>query len=100
MSSGKTAILRELKISHTEQAAQLVASKAKGNPDILQLLMQKALVGLLLVQVNDKDLSAAEKEDMDSLFTMSEYSQILYAIKKMSGGDDEGNDPRLEMITT
>lgn len=100
-STGKVVILREMQIKHTEQAAQLVAPRAKGDSTLLQLFMQKELVKLLLVQIDGKDVSADEKEDLNSILSMAEYAQVLKIIGKMNGGDDEeeGKTPKLEMIS-
>ena len=104
LSSGKTAYFREMKISHTEMAAQQVSQKAGDSSNMLQLLMQKALVQILLVAIgSDRDaqpqkLTPIQIEDMDSLFTVAEYTQVLKAIGKMTGGDDLGKEVRMEMV--
>lgn len=100
LSTGKVVILRELKISHTELAAQEVAPRANGDANVLQLLMQKALLKNLLIQVDGKDLSAAEREDMDELFSIGEYSQLLKVVQKVSGGDESGKEARLEVVNS
>jgi hypothetical protein len=100
LSTGKVVIFREMKISHTEMAAQEVAKKADGDSNLLQVFMQKALVKALLIQVDGKDLSAMDKEDMDNLFSMAEYGQVLTVIKEMSGGDDMGKSPVFEIVNS
>lgn len=97
LSSGKIVYLRELKISDTETAAQMVALKANGDNNMLQVYMQKALLQLVLVAIADatgsrQALSAMQKEDLDSLLTMGEYTQLLKVISKISGGDDMGKE--------
>lgn len=104
LSSGKVALLREMKISDTEKAAQMVASKANGEATVMAVLMQKAYLQLLLVKVgknNEEEphtVTGNEREDLDSLFTMAEYGQLLKVIGKLSGGDEAGNDPKIEMV--
>lgn len=100
LSSGKVVLLSEIKISIVEQAAQQVAPRANGDANVLQFLMQKAMLQGVLYKINDKDVTAIEREDMDSLFTMAEYSQLLSVITKMSGGDDLGKQPKLEIVTS
>lgn len=97
LSSGKVVLLREMKISHTELAAQEVAVKANGDPMVMQILMQKAVIKNLLFKIDDKEVSAVQREDMDSLFSMSEYSQLVKVVNKMSGGDEMGKDAKLEI---
>jgi hypothetical protein len=44
-------------------------------------------------------LSGADKEDLDALFDVSEYTQILQVIGKLAGGDDTAGKPlEMEMI--
>ena len=100
LSSGKVVLLHELKISHVENAAQAVAPRANGDANVLQFLMQKAILQGVLFQIDGKDVTAIEREDMDSLFSMAEYAQLLSVITKMSGGDDLGKSPRLEIVSS
>jgi hypothetical protein len=99
LSTGKVVLLRELKISHTEQAAQQVASKANGDSTLLQLLMQKQLVKNLLISIDDKALTPQEREGIDDLFSIGEYNQLLQAIREMTG-DAMGNGFRLEVVSS
>ena len=104
MSTGKVAFLTTMKIGTTEQAAQMVASKAGGDQNVLQIMMQKALLQLLLIKVGDSEeaeprtVTGNEKEDLDSLFTMVEYAQLLKVIGKLSGGDEMGKEARIEIV--
>jgi hypothetical protein len=100
LSTGKVVHMRMLKISDTEVAAQEVAPRSNGDSNVMQLLMQKALVKNLLLKYNDKDLSAAEKEDMDGLFSMAEYNQLIQVVKEMGGGDDLAKKPQLEVVSS
>jgi hypothetical protein len=99
LSSKKVVLLRELKISHTETAAQLASPRANGDSQVLQILMQKELVKLVLYKVDGKDVTPAEKENMDSLFSYSEYSQVLQVMGKLMGADDVGKSPKIELMT-
>lgn len=104
LSTGKVVYLREMKISDTEKAAQKVAKRSDGDPLMLQVLMPKELLKSLLSKVAEKegdpvrDLSATEKEDMDSLFKMVEFGQLMKVVTKMSGGDEAGNELATELI--
>lgn len=103
LSTGKIVFLRELKINDTEQAAQMVAKKADGDRNVLQILMQKALLQLVLNSTQEdansprKPVSAIDREDLDSLFNLSEYTQLLQVIGKVSGADDTGKEPTIAM---
>lgn len=104
LSTGKVVFLRQMKISDSEVAAQQVASRANGDVNVLQLLMQKALVQQLLARIaptedaEPKVVSGNEREDLDSLFTLAEYSQVLQVVGKISGADNVGKEPRIEIL--
>lgn len=99
LSTGKKVILRQMKISDTEMAAQSVAVKANGDMTILQIMMQRAIVQLLLQAINEKVVTPQEKEDLDSLFTLKEYSEVMQVVNKISGGADPlGKEPEIEII--
>ncbi len=99
LTTGKVVLIRDMKVSDSEAAAQEVAPRSNGDANVLQVLAQKALVKRLVVAVDDKALSMTEKEDIDGLFSIREYNQVLTAIKKMTG-DDGGNEPRLEVVNS
>lgn len=98
LSSKKEVLLREMKIKHTEQAAQAAAPRANGDSNVLGLLMQKELLKLLICQVDGKMPAASELEDMDDLFSISEYNQLLKVAAKLMGGDDMGKEPTTEVV--
>lgn len=103
LSTNRAVFLRKMKISDSETAAQQCALRANGDPNVLQILMQKALVQLLIIKIQEqggepRTLSANEKEDMDSLFDTSEYGQILRVINHISGGSEGGKMPVMEMV--
>lgn len=93
--SKRVAILRELKISDNQLAAKLVGNKAK-NQFEMALAMQSELIKLLLLQIDDKKLDHADKNNLDILLSVSEYSCLSKVIQKMSGGDESGEDPEME----
>ena len=99
LSSKKVIYLRDPKIADTESATQ-VSGKIAGsdNAAYLGVLFQKEMVKLLLVQINDKKLTMNEKQNLDALFTMQEYSQVSKAIQKILG--DEGNFELTPELTT
>lgn len=105
LSSGKIVQLRIMKISDTEKAAEQVAQRADGDTNLLQLYMQKALLKNLVMTVQEvggemKKLTANEKEDIDSVFTTGEYSQLLEVIGKMAGKEDSKKQATVEFSDT
>lgn len=93
LSSGKEIYFREPKIIDTEEAAKS-AGKLAGNDNQahLMILIQKEMIKRLLVQVDDKRLTALDRNNLDSLFTFKEYNQVSTAIQHLiEDGESEGN---------
>lgn len=99
LSTKKVVILRDIKISDTEKAAEEVAPRAGDNQTVFQVMMQRALLCRLVLQVDDKKPTAAQLADIDELFTMGEYNQLLQVVKQMTGGDESGKAPALEVVS-
>ena len=97
LSSGKVVLLNEMKISHQELAAQEVAAKANGDSNLLQFFMQKALVKMLIVRINDKPISKADLENLDDLLNVQEYSQVTKVMGELLGGNDL-KKPQIEVM--
>lgn len=91
LSSGKVIYLKEPSIGDTEKAAQVAGKKAGSDNQVyLGVLLQKEMIKILLVQVDDKKLSLADKEQLEKLFTFKEYNQALKAAQMVMA--DEGNE--------
>ena len=99
LSTKKIVHLRKMKISDSETAAQMASPKANKDPIVLQIMMQKCLLQLLLVNIDDKPVTGVEREDLDSLFDRGEYSQLLTVIGKLSGNEEMGKEPTLELVS-
>lgn len=99
LTSKKEVIMRPMRISDSELAAQAVGKKAGDNQILMQILLQKEIVKNLLLEIDGKKVTAAEREDLNELFTPAEYGQLLKVINKMSGGDDLGNEPVIEVVS-
>lgn len=91
LSSGKVIYLKEPSIGDTEKAAQVAGKKAGSDNQVyLGVLLQKEMIKILLVQVDDKKLSLTDKEQLEKLFTFKEYNQALKAAQMVMA--DEGNE--------
>jgi hypothetical protein len=98
LSTKKVVLLRELKIAHTEQATRQASPMAEGDNYLLAILMQKALLNILLISIDGKEISAHEREDMDALFSYPEYQEATSVISDMMGAKKKAN-PKIEMVT-
>ena len=100
LATGKEIYLREPLIDDTEKAAQVAGKKAgTENHALLGLLIQKEMLKLLLVRVDELDLKLSDKENLGKFFSYKEYQQALKALI-MILGDDSGNDPLTPEFTT
>jgi hypothetical protein len=99
LSTGKIVLLRELRISDTENCAQACSGRSGGDANVLQIMMQKELLKTCIVQIDAHKPSLAEKEDMNSLFTMGEYGQLLKVLNKMMGSEEVGKSVQVETVS-
>lgn len=99
LSTKKVVLLREMKISHQELAAQAVGNKAGDNQMLMALLMGKELVKMLVYSINDQKPTVLQLEKIDDLFTVAEYGQIQKVIQSLMGGDDSGK-AQLEIVNS
>jgi len=90
LSSGKEIYLREPKMSDSESCIQIAGKKAGDNMALLGLITQKELFKKLLTQVDGNELSMAEKENLDGIFSFKEWSQCVQALAQVTGDDGEG----------
>ncbi len=95
LSTKKEVLLRELKISHQELAMQNAAQKAGDSPLLFAGSAQKEMLKVLLHSVDGKELTAAQREDLDSLFNFPEYMQLMDVMGKLMG-TDEKSKPKIE----
>lgn len=99
LSTGKECLLREYRIKHSNLAVAAAAARSGENQMVFANNMAQELIKILIIQVNGKNISAVEAEDLDSLFTAAEYSQLQRVLKKMMG-DDEVGKFQVEMVTS
>lgn len=98
LSTGKEVIFREYKIKHQELAVMAAAPRAGDNQFLLMQIAGKELIKLLIMQINGKDVRPIELEDLDSVFTAKEYSQLQRVVKELTG-DDDGGKYQLEVVS-
>lgn len=90
LGSGKIIYIREPEIGDTEHAMKIAGKEAgPENEAYLSVLFQKEMVKLLLVQVDEKKLGLADKQQLKKIFTFREYTQVNKAVQAVVG--DEGN---------
>lgn len=104
LSTGKSVYLREMKVSDAEKAAQKVSRRADGDPLLMQVMMKGQMIKSLIMKIGEnaeavpRDLSAIEKEDLDSLFSITEYGQLVKTVGKVMGDEDMGNEAQVEFL--
>jgi hypothetical protein len=102
LSSGKSILIREPKIKDTRLCAQIAGKGTSDNQALLVVRMQEELLKILLVKVDDTEVSAIQKENLDDLFTVKEYGQALQCVQMVSDdGEDEGKfQPKPEIVAS
>ena len=100
LSTKKVVLLRELKIKHQELAAMAASPKAAGDNSMFALLMQKELIKQLIVQINGQAIKPVQLEDLDSLFSFGEYTQLNQVLNKLAGGDDAMGKFQIEVVSS
>jgi hypothetical protein len=98
LKSGKVVVLREPKIKHTELAAQAAAQHSNGKPQLMGMFMQRELLKTLLISVDGKVLSASDAEDLDSLFSLADYGQLMLAVDEISSGGEALGKAQIEIV--
>lgn len=88
-------VIREPEIADMEAAGK-VAAKGNRGP-VTGIALQQELIKRILVQVDGKNLSIADREAINSLLSLKEYMQIMGVVQKLIGEDDEGNEPEIEI---
>lgn len=96
LSTGKVVLIRDMKIKHQELAAQAVGNRHSDAQLAQGMAVQNELVKILLVSVDDKEVRS--HDNLDDLFSMGEYKQVLKAIEKIGGGDEGA--PLLEVVSS
>ena len=97
LSTKKEVLLREFKIKHQRLAAQSAGGKSGDNMNVLGVTMAEEILKLLLVQINGVTPLASALEDLDSLFSYQEYSELSKVMGKLMGGDTP--DPKMEVVS-
>jgi hypothetical protein len=97
----KTIFLRKMKISYKGIAMKSALSRANNDRNHAMAVLDEELLKLLLVSVNGKDVSASQKEDLDSLFEPSEFWSLLEVLPQITGMDNGGtNAPQVKIAFT
>jgi hypothetical protein len=98
LSSKKVIYLREPKIADTETAATVAGKGNSDNQILVGIKLQKEMLKLLLVQVDDQKLTLTDKEQLDKWFSPQEYNQAVKVVSQLVGSE-EGNEPAIEFVT-
>jgi len=99
LSTGKVILLKEPTVDDMEVAGQLAGKIAGDNQAQLGMALQKELLKRILVQINEKKLGLADKEGINSLFSLREYSQTMKVVKELTGMDEAEGKPQMEVVT-
>lgn len=97
LDTGKVVLLREFKIKDKNVAAETAAIRSGNNPTAFEAYMQDEVLKLLVVEIDGKKMTKSQVEDLDAVFSFSEYQQLLFQVKEMLG---QGKKPSVEIVNS
>ena len=98
LTGGKVVLIRDMQVRDEEIAAQAVQQRAGDNMGTLAIMMQNEIVKNLIMTINDKPVSAIDRESLDKLLSYAEFSQLRKFVGKMMGAGSE--DPKSEFVSS
>jgi len=99
LGSGKVVLLRDIKIKHYELAMKAAGQKAGKNDLLAGFTSNVELLKMLIVQIDEKDIGKSQIENLDELFTASEFRQLAKYLDKMQQSEGEDEDPKSEVVS-
>lgn len=98
LSTGKVVLVRDPKIRDQELATKAASNLVKGdNAFAYGMALQKEMLKMLLVKIDDHQPSAIQVEDLDSLFSYAEFMQLLKVVAKVAGLEEDLGNFKLEL---
>ena len=99
LSTKKVVILRHPKIADMEDASMMAGHGVEGGNPGMGVKLNRQLISRLLLQVNGKELNLVEKEQLDELFDVSEFLQLIQAVNQAMGMGQKDFQPKVESVT-
>ena len=101
LSSGKVVYMRDMKIEDQELAAIAAGSKVSTDNLLANgVVMQKELLKNLLLKVDEKQLTAAEKEDLNKHFTFKDYQELQSVVNEIAGSEVKPGKMLIERVSS
>lgn len=97
LSSGKIVLLRKMKLSDHENAAESAGMKFSTEAG-QRASMAKELLKSLLVKVNDKAITGLQREALDDMFEIDEYLELIEVVNKTTGIGEKKAKPKVEAV--
>lgn len=99
LTSGKVVLLRDIKIKDYELAMKAAGARSGKNELLAGFSSSCELLKMLIVQIDGKDVSKASVENLDALFTASEFRQLSKFLEKLQQAEGEDEDPKSEVVS-
>lgn len=90
LATGKVVLMQEMKIKYQNLAIKAVSKLAGDNTAQLGNLVSQEIMKHLIVNVDDKPMGYKDLEDLDSVFSFAEYTQLQQVFQKLYGNNEAG----------
>ena len=81
----KSVIIKKPTIGILAKAQQLAAAKAPKGVEVSDIQLGIETLKLVIVKINDKPLSAMEIEDLDAIFEVDEFAEMMGVVGELRG---------------
>lgn len=98
LSTKRVVLLRELKLKDQNLATKMLGQR-KMNQAEMHLAIQENLIKILLMEIDGVKLDHKAKENLDDLFSVKEYGQLVLALTKINSEDEENSSGEAEIET-
>ena len=99
LQTGKVVLMRKMRIGDHPKAAES-ASMLYHTEQGQKAGLAQEILKMLLYSINDKVLSGPEKEDLDALFDMNEYADLMKVVTEAAGLDEKkAKAPTVEIVS-
>lgn len=99
LSTGKIVVLSEVTIAMKNEALEMAGMKTQSQGRAFDARFQDELLRCMIHSVNNVTPSGHDKENLDKLFDLNEYSELMMGVQEVMGGTAL-KKPKVEILTS